>query len=160
MTESHKGRTIQNNKEKKVEGKTRIPSDMKVETISSLSSTLSSSSSARISAHTHITGLGLDELGHVIKGTDGASVVASCGLVGQVQAREACGIVADLIQHQQMAGRALLLVGPPGTGTDVCFLWRVEVSCGSFFGEGPLLTDDFLVLFYYRQDRFGHGFGS
>jgi RuvB-like protein 1 (pontin 52) len=76
---------------------------MKVETISS------ASSSPRISVHTHITGLGLDENGEA---TDNVS----CGLVGQTQAREACGIVTDLIHTQQLAGRALLLVGPPGTG--------------------------------------------
>jgi RuvB-like protein 1 (pontin 52) len=79
---------------------------MKVETIST-----SSSSSSRISAHTHISGLGLDENGVVVD-----DAVASCGLIGQRRAREACGIVADLIQHEKMAGRALLLVGPPGTG--------------------------------------------
>ena len=77
---------------------------MKVETISS-------SGSSRISAHTHISGLGLDDNGVVVD-----DAVASCGLIGQRRAREACGIVADLIQHEKMAGRALLLVGPPGTG--------------------------------------------
>jgi RuvB-like protein 1 (pontin 52) len=77
---------------------------MKVETITT-------SSSSRISAHTHISGLGLDETGVVVD-----DAVASCGLIGQRRAREACGIVADLIQHEKMAGRALLLVGPPGTG--------------------------------------------
>ena len=77
---------------------------MKVETVSG-----ASSNSSRISAHTHITGLGLDENGDVDDQIE-------CGLVGQVKAREACGIVADLVEQQQMAGRALLLVGPPGTG--------------------------------------------
>lgn len=80
---------------------------MKVETVSS------SSSSQRISAHTHITGLGLDETGQAI---DDEISGSRCGLVGQAQAREACGIVTDLIHTQQLAGRALLLVGPPGTG--------------------------------------------
>ena len=70
------------------------------------------SSSPRISAHTHITGLGLDpETGNV------ASTEATpAGLVGQVQAREALGVVVDMIQLQQLAGRGVLLVGPPGTG--------------------------------------------
>lgn len=40
----------------------------------------------------------------------------AAGLVGQVEAREACGLVVDLIQHRKMAGRALLLAGAPGTG--------------------------------------------
>jgi len=36
--------------------------------------------------------------------------------VGQEKAREACGIVVDLIKSKKMAGRALLLAGAPGTG--------------------------------------------
>jgi RuvB-like protein 1 (pontin 52) len=63
----------------------------------------------RVSSHTHVKGLGLSEFGTV-------DVNANCGLVGQVPAREACGLVVDLIQAQKLAGRALLLVGPPGTG--------------------------------------------
>ena len=39
---------------------------------------------------------------------------ASDGLVGQQRAREACGIVVDLIRSKKMAGRALLLAGAPG----------------------------------------------
>ena len=38
------------------------------------------------------------------------------GLVGQEQAREAAGIVVDMIKWKKMAGRAVLLAGPPGTG--------------------------------------------
>jgi RuvB-like protein 1 (pontin 52) len=37
-------------------------------------------------------------------------------LVGQEQAREAAGIVIELIRARRMAGRALLLAGAPGTG--------------------------------------------
>lgn len=33
------------------------------------------------------------------------------GFVGQEQAREACGIVKDMIKQKKMAGRALLLTG-------------------------------------------------
>jgi len=62
----------------------------------------------RIAAHTHIKGLGLDENGNAIR-------VAS-GLVGQARAREAAGVVVDLIKSKKMAGRALLLAGAPGTG--------------------------------------------
>lgn len=83
------------------------PNIMKVETISS-----SSSSNNRISAHTHVRGLGLDENGDAI--AQGSS--SNCGMVGQTKAREALGIVVDLVRSQQLAGRALLLVGPPGTG--------------------------------------------
>jgi len=62
----------------------------------------------RIAAHSHVKGLGLDE--------KGAAVPISAGLVGQEAAREACGIVVDLIRSKKMAGRAVLLAGPPGTG--------------------------------------------
>jgi RuvB-like protein 1 (pontin 52) len=40
----------------------------------------------------------------------------AAGLVGQENAREAAGIVVDLIRTKKMAGRALLLAGPPSTG--------------------------------------------
>jgi len=36
--------------------------------------------------------------------------------VGQAQAREAAGLVVDLIKTKRMAGRAMLFAGPPGTG--------------------------------------------
>jgi len=62
----------------------------------------------RISAHSHVKGLGLNEAGEAVK-------VAS-GLVGQDQAREAAGVVVDLIKSKRMAGRAILMAGPPGTG--------------------------------------------
>merc|ERR1712060_501275 len=47
---------------------------------------------------------------------DGTAHVVAGGLVGQEKAREAAGIVVDLIKSKKMAGRALLLAGPPGTG--------------------------------------------
>jgi len=62
----------------------------------------------RISAHSHVKGLGLNENGEAIN--------AASGLVGQAQAREAAGLVVDLIKSKRMAGRAILLAGPPGTG--------------------------------------------
>jgi len=62
----------------------------------------------RISQHTHIKGLGLD--------LSGVAIPVQAGLVGQEKAREACGIIVDLIQSKKMAGRALLLAGAPGTG--------------------------------------------
>jgi len=56
----------------------------------------------------HIKGLGLNPEGYV-KGT-------GSGLVGQGRAREASGLVVDLIKSKKMVGRALLFAGPPGTG--------------------------------------------
>lgn len=40
----------------------------------------------------------------------------AAGFVGQSEAREAAGLVVDMIRQKKMAGRALLLAGPPGTG--------------------------------------------
>ena len=62
----------------------------------------------RVGAHSHIRGLGLDEN---LK----AKPIAD-GMVGQTEAREAAGIVVRLIKEGRMAGRAILLAGPPGTG--------------------------------------------
>ncbi|XP_056642352.1 ruvB-like 2 [Diorhabda carinulata] len=62
----------------------------------------------RIGAHSHIRGLGLDEsleARHV-----------SQGMVGQVAARRAIGIVLQMVREGRIAGRAVLLAGQPGTG--------------------------------------------
>lgn len=66
------------------------------------------SGAARTAAHTHIKGLGLDE-----KGT---AKHAEGGFVGQIEAREACGVIVDLIKAKKMSGRAILLAGGPSTG--------------------------------------------
>eukprot|EP01082_Thalassiosira_pseudonana_P012469 g11196.t1 g11196 contig5:345462-347059(-) len=76
---------------------------MKIEEVQSTSKT------TRISAHTHIKGLGLSP-------ATGIALPISSGLVGQTKAREACGLIVDLIRSRKMAGRALLLAGAPGTG--------------------------------------------
>ena len=47
---------------------------------------------------------------------DGEALDMSAGWVGQEQAREACGVVVDMIRGKKMAGRALLMAGAPGTG--------------------------------------------
>lgn len=62
----------------------------------------------RIGAHSHIRGLGLDdslEPRHV-----------SQGMVGQLMARRAAGVVLEMIKDGKIAGRAILLAGQPGTG--------------------------------------------
>lgn len=62
----------------------------------------------RTAAHSHIKGLGLRP--------DGYADASSHGFVGQTSAREACGVVVDLIRAKKMAGKAVLLAGGPGTG--------------------------------------------
>jgi len=82
---------------------------MKVEEVRNSSSTTTKTPD-RVAAHSHISGLGLDnETGCALSSYD-------CGLVGQTQAREACGIIVDLIRASKLAGRAILLAGAPGTG--------------------------------------------
>lgn len=62
----------------------------------------------KIYSHSHIKGLGLNE--------EGIASKDSSGFVGQADAREAAGLAIDLISTKRMAGRALLLAGPSGTG--------------------------------------------
>ncbi|KAI8148426.1 RuvB-like 1 [Fennellomyces sp. T-0311] len=62
----------------------------------------------RVAAHSHIKGLGLRD--------DGTAEPILGGFVGQENAREASGIVVELIKSKKMAGRALLFAGAPGTG--------------------------------------------
>lgn len=47
---------------------------------------------------------------------NGNAIPLASGFVGQVGAREAAGLVVDMIRQKKMAGRALLLAGPPSTG--------------------------------------------
>ncbi len=68
----------------------------------------STKKTSRIAVHSHVKGLGLDEAG--------AALAVGGGLVGQTDAREAVGVLVDLIRSKKMAGRAVLLAGPPGTG--------------------------------------------
>lgn len=75
---------------------------MKIEEVQSTTKT------QRIYAHTHIKGLGLDN--------EGKAIPVAAGLVGQERAREAAGVVVELIKSKKMAGRALLLAGVPGSG--------------------------------------------
>ncbi|CAN1794394.1 RuvB-like protein 1, partial [Linum perenne] len=62
----------------------------------------------RVATHTHIRGLGLEPSGKAIS--------LAAGFVGQIDAREASGLVIDMIRQKRMAGKALLMAGPPGTG--------------------------------------------
>mmetsp|Transcript_17904 Transcript_17904/g.71772 ORF Transcript_17904/g.71772 Transcript_17904/m.71772 type:complete len:466 (-) Transcript_17904:763-2160(-) len=63
----------------------------------------------RVAAHTHVKGLGLEL-------RTGRALPVASGLVGQEKAREAAGVVVELIRSKKLAGRALLLAGAPGTG--------------------------------------------
>ncbi|XP_051172172.1 ruvB-like 2 [Leptopilina boulardi] len=62
----------------------------------------------RIGAHSHIRGLGLDDC------LEARNV--SQGMVGQLMARRATGLILEMIKDGKIAGRAILLAGQPGTG--------------------------------------------
>ena len=76
--------------------------NMKIEEVKSVTR------ASRVAAHSHVKSLGLN--------AEGAAEEIAGGLVGQVEAREACGLIVDLIKSKKMAGRGILLAGPPGTG--------------------------------------------
>ncbi|XP_064635478.1 ruvB-like 2 [Lineus longissimus] len=62
----------------------------------------------RIGAHSHIRGLGLDDALEARQ--------VSQGMVGQVSARRAAGIILEMIKEGKIAGRAILIAGQPGSG--------------------------------------------
>lgn len=62
----------------------------------------------RIGAHSHIRGLGLDSS---LEARD-----VSEGMVGQLPARKAAGVILQMIKEGKIAGRAVLIAGQPGTG--------------------------------------------
>ncbi|KAJ2019779.1 RuvB ATP-dependent DNA helicase pontin [Coemansia sp. S680] len=62
----------------------------------------------RVATHSHIRGLGLKP--------EGMAEPVAAGFVGQETAREAAGVIVDLIKTKRFAGRAVLLAGASGTG--------------------------------------------
>ena len=61
-----------------------------------------------LGAHSHIRGLGLDNTLE--------PRTTSQGMVGQLKARKAAGVILKMIQAGKIAGRAILIAGPPSTG--------------------------------------------
>ena len=62
----------------------------------------------RIGAHSHVRGLGLND--------DLEPRQVSQGMVGQLAARRAAGVILEMIKEGKIAGRAVLIAGQPGTG--------------------------------------------
>lgn len=62
-----------------------------------------------IAAHSHIRGLGVD--------ADSLQPrTSSQGLVGQEKARKAAAVILQMVKEGKIAGRAVLIAGPPSTG--------------------------------------------
>ncbi|ORZ31457.1 TIP49 C-terminus-domain-containing protein [Catenaria anguillulae PL171] len=76
----------------------------------------------RIGAHSHIRGLGLDDALE--------PRATSQGMVGQLQARKAAGVIVEMIKEGKIAGRAVLMAGAPGTG-------KTAIAMGMAQALGP-----------------------
>ncbi|BGP38503.1 RuvB-like protein 2 [Rhodotorula kratochvilovae] len=63
----------------------------------------------RLGAHSHIRGLGLDPTTLEPRGN-------SQGMVGQAKARKAAGVILKMVNDGRIAGRAVLMAGPPSSG--------------------------------------------
>jgi RuvB-like protein 2 len=76
-----------------------------------------------IAAHSHIRGLGVE--------TDTLEPkVSSQGLVGQEKARKAAAVILRMAQEGKIAGRAVLIAGPPSTG-------KTAIAMGMAQSLGP-----------------------
>lgn len=93
----------------------------------------STAKAQRVAAHSHIKGLGLTPAG-----TAGQR---HAGLVGQEMAREAAGVVVELIRQKKMAGRALLFAGGMGTGKTALAM-AVSYECGSKVPFCPMVGSE------------------
>ncbi|GAU92955.1 hypothetical protein RvY_04965 [Ramazzottius varieornatus] len=94
---------------------------------------VSTTKAQRVAAHSHVKGLGLDD--------DGSAKPSASGLVGQINAREAAGVVVDLIRAKKLAGRAVLLAGPPGSGKTAIAL-AVSHELGSKIPFCPMVGSE------------------
>ncbi|ODV90882.1 hypothetical protein CANCADRAFT_113130 [Tortispora caseinolytica NRRL Y-17796] len=63
-----------------------------------------------VAAHSHITGLGLEPDNPLVPKE------SAQGMIGQLKARKAAAIILKMAQEGKIAGRAVLMAGPPSTG--------------------------------------------
>jgi len=104
----------------------------------------STTKTQRVAVHTHIKGLGLDP--------SGIALPIGAGLVGQEKAREAAGIVVELIKSKKMAGRALLLAGAPGTGKTALAL-GISQELGPKVSESRGFPSSNCIIIIYSEAK-------
>ena len=88
----------------------------------------------------------------IIVQASGRALPFSAGFVGQAEAREACGLVVDMIRQKKMAGRALLLAGPPGTGKTALALGISQELGTKVSYHNSFLMFQFVVVFVIVSD--------
>ena len=76
-----------------------------------------------IAAHSHIRGLGVDLATLEPKSS-------SQGLIGQDKARKAAAVILQMVKDGKIAGRAVLVAGPPSTG-------KTAIAMGMAQSLGP-----------------------
>jgi hypothetical protein len=81
--------------------------------------------SFHLGAHSHIRGLGLND--------SLEARVVSQGMVGQIKARRAAGLILEMIKEGKIAGRALLIAGQPGTGKTAIAMGKFLMKMNSFY---------------------------
>ena len=77
-----------------------------------------------IAAHSHIKGLGVDS------STLEPALTISHGLIGQARARKAAAVILQMVKEGKIAGRAVLIAGPPSTG-------KTAIAMGMAQSLGP-----------------------
>jgi hypothetical protein len=94
--------------------------------ISTSSATLTTRPSLeRIAHHSHIRGLGLSS-------TTLEPLPSSEGMVGQLSARKAAGVILKMVEEGRIAGRAVLMAGPVGSGKTA--IAQGQCSCAQGVG--------------------------
>lgn len=76
-----------------------------------------------IAAHSHIRGLGVDAATLDVRSS-------AQGLVGQQKARKAAAVILQMVKDGKIAGRAVLISGPPSTG-------KTAIAMGMAQSLGP-----------------------
>ncbi|KAL7411971.1 TIP49 C-terminus-domain-containing protein [Mrakia frigida] len=76
----------------------------------------------RIGSHSHIRGLGLSPLLEALPSSE--------GMVGQASARKAAGLILKMVEEGRIAGRAILMAGPVGSG-------KTAIAMGMAQSLGP-----------------------